>query len=75
MTEQTIDALSSLSEGNKILLQQQEHLKDAQASSHHLVTSNLKDLNNEKALIRAGHAQLAAMTSDIKNKLGKFYMD
>lgn len=67
----TIEALMSLSEGNKILLDQQEHLKDAQASAHNLVASNLRELNNEKALIRAGHMQLSIMTEDIKKRLGK----
>ncbi|XP_044007737.1 protein brambleberry-like [Aphidius gifuensis] len=67
----TIEALMSLSEGNKILLDQQEHLKDAQASAHNLVASNLRELNNEKALIRAGHMQLSTMTEDIKKRLEK----
>ncbi|XP_015586684.1 protein brambleberry [Cephus cinctus] len=71
LEEQTLEALSSLSDGNKALLQQQENLKNAQASAHQLVTTNLRELNNEKALIRSGHAQLAAMTEDIRNKLEK----
>lgn len=67
----TIEALMSLSEGNKILMDQQQHLKNAQASAHNLVASNLRDLNNEKALIRAGHMQLSIMTEDIKKRLEK----
>lgn len=70
MEEQTTEALSSLSEGNKALLEQQQYLKDAQVTAHMLVKMNLKELNNEKALIRSGHTQLAVMTEDIKNKLG-----
>ncbi|XP_003249531.1 protein brambleberry [Apis mellifera] len=69
LEEQTIEALESLSKGNKALLEQQKHLKDAQASAHNLVTTNLRELNNEKALIRSGHAQLATMANDIRKKL------
>ncbi|OAD55968.1 hypothetical protein WN48_04093 [Eufriesea mexicana] len=69
LEEQTIEALASLSEGNKALLEQQKHLKNAQASAHNLVTTNLRELTNEKALIRLGHTQLAAMADDIKKKL------
>ncbi|XP_072758730.1 protein brambleberry [Anoplolepis gracilipes] len=69
LEEQTTEALSSLSKGNKALLEQQQYLKDAQATAHNLVTSNLRELNNEKALIRSGHAQLATMAEDIKTKL------
>lgn len=53
-----------------MLLLQQEFLKDAQMTAHKLVTTNLRELYNEKALIRSGHVQLAAMTEEIKNKLG-----
>ncbi|XP_078043072.1 protein brambleberry [Augochlora pura] len=67
--EQTTEALSSLTEGNKALLEQQKHLKDAQVTAQQLVTSNLRELSNEKALIRLGHTQLAAMAEDIKKKL------
>ena len=69
LEEQTVQALSSLSEGNQALLEQQQHLKDAQAAAYNLVTSNLRDLSNEKALIRTGHTQLAAMAEDIRTKL------
>ncbi|KAG7212647.1 hypothetical protein KM043_012930 [Ampulex compressa] len=75
LEEQTTEALSSLSEGNQALLQQQEHLRDAQISAHNLVTTNLRDLSNERALIRMGHAQLAAMAEDIRNKLEKASQD
>ncbi|CAK9826864.1 Protein brambleberry [Anthophora retusa] len=69
LEEQTVEALSSLSKGNKVLLEQQQHLKDAQTSAHNIVATNLRELSNEKALIRSGHAQLAAMADDIKKKL------
>lgn len=71
MEEQTVEALASLSKGNIALLEQQKHLKDAQTSAHNIVATNLRELSNERALIRSGHAQLAAMTEDIRRKLGK----
>lgn len=70
LQEQTTEALSSLSKGNKALLEQQQYLKDAQVTAHNLVTSNLRELNNEKALIRTGHNLLASMAEDIRDKLG-----
>lgn len=69
-----MEALSSLSAGNNALLEQQQYLRDAQITAHNLVTTNLRELNDEKALIRSGHAQLAAMTEDIRNKLGNKYI-
>lgn len=75
LEKQTTEVLSSLTEGNKVLLAQQNYLKDAQTTAHKLVTTNLRELYNEKALIRSGHAQLAAMTEEIKNKLEKAHHD
>ncbi|XP_018355868.1 PREDICTED: protein brambleberry-like [Trachymyrmex septentrionalis] len=75
LEEQTTEALLSLTQKNKLLLSQQENLKDAQATAYNLVTTNLRELYNEKALIRSGHAQLAAMTEEIKNKLEKAHQD
>lgn len=71
MIDRTSEALSSLSDGNKALLLEQQNLKDAQTTAHKLVTNNLRNLNNEKALIRLGHSQLATMVEDVKEKLGK----
>jgi len=52
------------------LLEQQQYLKNAQTAAHNLVTTNLRELSNEKALIRSGHAQFVTMVEDIRNKLG-----
>lgn len=71
MEDKTLEALSSLSQGNKILLEQQQYLKNAQSLAHKFVANNIRELTNEKALIRTGHLQLATMTEDIKKKLGK----
>ncbi|XP_047354506.1 protein brambleberry-like isoform X1 [Vespa velutina] len=71
LMDRTSEALSSLSDSNKALLLQQQNLKDAQTSAHKLVTTNLRNLNNEKALIRLGHSQLATMVEDVKGKLEK----
>lgn len=69
LEEQTVQALNSLTDGNKALLKQQQSLKDAQTFAHNLVTTNLRELTNERALIRAGNAQLAEMAETIKKKL------
>ncbi|KAK1123505.1 hypothetical protein K0M31_008210 [Melipona bicolor] len=69
LEDQTVQALLALSEGNKALLEQQKRLKEAQTSAYNLVTTNLRELNNEKALIRSGYAQLAVIADDIKKKL------
>ncbi|XP_015123124.1 protein brambleberry [Diachasma alloeum] len=71
----TIDALSSLSKGNRILLEQQKHLEDSQSTSHRLVANNLRQLTNEKYLIRSGHTLLASMTEDIRTRLEKANQD
>ncbi|KAL2714325.1 protein brambleberry-like [Vespula squamosa] len=71
LMDRTSEALSSLSDSNKALLLQQQNLKDAQTTAHKLVTTNLRNLNNEKALIRLGHTQLATMVEDVKEKLEK----
>ncbi|KAK2587708.1 hypothetical protein KPH14_003821 [Odynerus spinipes] len=71
LMDQTTEVLSSLSKGNQVLLEQQQYLKDAQTMAHKLVITNLRDLNNEKAMIRLGHTQLAAMVEDVKEKLEK----
>lgn len=70
METHTIEALASLSDGNQVLLKQQKHLEDAQSTAHRLVTNNLRELTNEKALIRSGHTLLATMTEDIRKRLG-----
>ncbi|KAL0099872.1 hypothetical protein PUN28_019950 [Cardiocondyla obscurior] len=75
LEEQTTAALSTLTEGSKVLLAEQEYLRDAQATAYKLVTSNLKELYNEKALIRSGHAQLTIMAEEIKKKLEKAHDD
>ncbi|XP_011297868.1 protein brambleberry isoform X2 [Fopius arisanus] len=67
----TIEAFSSLSSGNKILLEQQKHLENAQSIAHKLVTNNLRQLTNEKALMRSGHTLLASITRDIERRLEK----
>ncbi|XP_008554835.1 protein brambleberry isoform X3 [Microplitis demolitor] len=71
LEDKTLEALSSLSQGNKILLEQQQYLKNAQSLAHKFVANNIRELTNEKALIRTGHLQLATMTEDIKKKLEK----
>ena len=63
------DSQDRLEEQTVQVLEQQRNLKDAQSAAYNLVTRNLRDLSNEKALIKTGHTQLAAMAEDIKTKL------
>jgi hypothetical protein len=51
-------------------MDQQEKLKATQHNIHDFVALNLRQLTREKALIAAGHQELAKMTEDIKEKLG-----
>ncbi|OXU28535.1 hypothetical protein TSAR_008980 [Trichomalopsis sarcophagae] len=59
-----IQTLSSLKES-------QDRLEEQSVAAHKIIESNIEDLTNEKALIKAGHAQLANMTEEIKRKLDK----
>ncbi|XP_058792606.1 protein brambleberry-like [Phymastichus coffea] len=59
-----IETLSSLKES-------QDRLEEQTHAAHKIIESNIEDLTEEKALIRAGHEQLAAMTEDIQKKLEK----
>lgn len=69
LMDQTTEVLSSLSEGNKVLLEQQQYLQDAQTIAHKLVITNLRDLSSEKAMIRLGHTQITSMIEDLKKSL------
>jgi hypothetical protein len=51
-------------------MDQQEKLRASQHNIHEFVALNLRQLTREKALIAAGHHELAKMTEDVKNKLG-----
>ncbi|XP_043257468.1 protein brambleberry-like [Colletes gigas] len=64
-----IKTLDSLKVSQDQLEEQQQHLMDAQTSAHNLVTTNLRELINERALIRIGHSQLTSMTEDIRKRL------
>lgn len=59
-----IEALASIRDSH-------ERLEEQTTQAHDLITSNIKDLNDEKILIKSGHAKLAEMTEDIKSKLEK----
>jgi len=67
----TSDTLQSISAGHKSLMAEQEKLHSTQQSVHSFVTMNLRQLTREKALIAAGQKELAAMTMEVKSKLGE----
>jgi hypothetical protein len=62
--------MESVSLGQQSLMDQQEKLRTAQHNIQDFVALNLRQLTREKALIAAGHHELAKMTEDIKKKLG-----
>ena len=52
----------------------QDRLEEQTIFTHKMMESNIKELTDEKALIRAGHDQLASMTEDIKSRLGTLFI-
>jgi hypothetical protein len=66
----TASTMESVSLGQQSLMNQQEKLRTAQHNIQDFVALNLRQLTREKALIAAGHHELAKMTEDIKKKLG-----
>ncbi|KAL7302784.1 hypothetical protein TKK_0004825 [Trichogramma kaykai] len=75
LTEITVNRLMQ-SAHNQIktldsLKESQDRLEEQTANAHKIIETNIEDLTKEKALIRIGHDQLAAMTEDIKNRLEK----
>ncbi|KAJ8687987.1 hypothetical protein QAD02_023782 [Eretmocerus hayati] len=79
LTELTVNKLMqsarSQIETLAAMKESQDRLEEQTANAHQIIESNIKDLTNEKALIRAGHSQLAAMAEDIKKKLEKASQD
>lgn len=63
------DTLHTISEGQEKLVQSQEMIRNSQSRLKINVESNIRDLSREKALIAAGHQELAAMTTDIRKQL------
>lgn len=70
MSTVTKNTLTQMSEGQHELMTNQERLKIAQMHVNQHVVGNLRELTKEKALIAAGHKQLAEMTDGIREKLG-----
>lgn len=66
----TANTMESLSLGHQSLMDQQEKLRATQHNIQDFVVLNLRHLTREKALIAAGHHELAKMTEDVKKKLG-----
>nr|XP_054768988.1 protein brambleberry-like isoform X1 [Lytechinus pictus] len=63
------DTLHTISEGQEKLVKTQEVIGNSQSRLRLSVESNMRDLTREKALIAAGHQELAAMTNNIKKQL------
>lgn len=68
----TSNTMESVSLGHKSLMDQQEKLRVTQRNIQDFVALNLRELTREKALIAAGHREIAKMTEDVKKKLGQY---
>ena len=58
--------------GQQDMINKHEVLKASQENVQTYIANNLRELTKEKALISAGHKELADMTENIKKKLGIF---
>lgn len=67
--EMTVKTLDTMAVGQKELAERQEILKSSQHHIQTFVHGNLRELTREKALIAAGHKELAGMTEAIQKKL------
>ncbi|XP_022099976.1 protein brambleberry-like isoform X2 [Acanthaster planci] len=65
----TTDTLKIMTDGQQEILQKQESMKDSQGELQESIEGNLRDLTSEKALIAAGHKELASMTDNIRQQL------
>lgn len=66
----TAETLQSVVNGNDVLKQQQQDLQQAQFHGQLVMEDNIRRLVDEKQIIIDGHEELAAMTKDVKEKLG-----
>ncbi|KDR18720.1 protein brambleberry-like [Zootermopsis nevadensis] len=71
----TSNTMESVSLGHKSLMDQQEKLRVTQRNIQDFVALNLRELTREKALIAAGHREIAKMTEDVKKKLDEASSD
>ncbi|XP_034944424.1 protein brambleberry-like [Chelonus insularis] len=71
LKDTTEEVLSMIEEKNRILTEEYKYLKNAQLTAYRHIQEHLRDLYNEKSLIRSGHAQLTAMFDDIEDKIEK----
>jgi len=70
--EQNIgDTLNTVIDGNDKLLQQHDSLVSAHELMAGKITGNLEQLAEEKALIAAGHNEVAAILGKLKSRIGK----
>lgn len=70
--ETTLNSIQAVSEGQEQLKKQQSDLQQAQLMGQLAIEDNIQQLVREKALIKAGHEQIAKMTQDVRLKLGDF---
>ena len=64
--------MRKLYESQTDLLGNQQSLRSSQDVVLNQIKSNMDELKNEKALIAVGNKELAELTENIKQKLGKY---
>nr|CAD7404690.1 unnamed protein product [Timema poppensis] len=65
----TSHTLESVAKNNTVLMSQQDKLFSMQHNIKDFVALNLRELTREKALIAAGHQEIAKLTADIKKSV------
>ena len=70
MKEATQDTLENVEESQENLINQQRSLQSTQSNIHSQMSKNMKELTREKALIAAGHHELAELTEGISKRIG-----
>nr|CAD7431019.1 unnamed protein product [Timema monikensis] len=65
----TSNTLESVAKNNTVLMSQQDKLFSMQHNIKDFVALNLRELTREKALIAAGHQEIAKLTADIKKSV------
>lgn len=74
MHKLTGDTIQKLVESQQSLLSTQNSLKAAHEDIFQHISTNVKEILQEKALIAAGNRELAMLTENIKEKLGSICM-
>lgn len=71
MEDVATTTLTTMTDGQKEMIEQQGVLRIAQDNIKDAIIHNFNQLKKEKAIISAGHKELSQMTKELGDKLGK----